>query len=135
MQNQIPFHFTAITYFSVPLHKFFTSNMEQAEFLEQKVFIDLKNVNDGFDESANPHFNEWDFAIVLQRAEYFGLGIYEIQAWLDGTLYDMEIHEHFKKKATDPSWYQKALTTFTTQQKGLTFTASYKVSAKLLARQ
>jgi hypothetical protein len=109
--------------------------MEQVEFLEQKVFNDLKNVNDGFDEVTNLHFNEWDFAIVLQRAEYFGIGIYEIQAWLDGVLYDIEVHEHFKKKATDPSWYKKVLMTFSTLQKGLTFTASYKVSTKLLARK
>ncbi|WP_343637800.1 hypothetical protein [Fluviicola sp.] len=109
--------------------------MEQAEFLEQKVFNDLKNLNDGFDKSGNLHFNEWDFAIVLDRCEYFGISIYEIQAWLDGALHDTAIHEKFRKKATDSSWYKKALMTFSTRQKGLTFTASYKVSPKLLARQ
>ncbi|MNK10480.1 hypothetical protein D3C87_285040 [compost metagenome] len=108
--------------------------MEQAEFLEQKVFIDLKNMNDGFDKVSNLHFNEWDFAIVLQRAEYFGIGIYEIQAWLDGVLFEVAVHESFNKKATDPTWYKKALLTFSKRQTGLTFTASYKVSAKLLAR-
>ena len=109
--------------------------MEQTEFLAQKVFTDLKNVNDGFDQAENLHFNEWDFAIILDRCEYFGIGIYEIQAWLDGVLYDKAVHERFKKKATDATWYKKALLTFTTRQTGLTFTASYKVSAKLLARQ
>lgn len=108
--------------------------MEQTEFLTQKVFIDLQNKNDGFDQADKLHFNEWDFAVVLDRCEYFGIGIYEIQAWLDGTLFDVAVHERVKKKATDSSWYKKALLTFTKRQPGLTFTASYKVSAKLLAR-
>jgi hypothetical protein len=109
--------------------------MEQVEFLEKNVFADLKNLNDGFDKKENLHFNEWDFAIVLDRAEYFGLGIYEVQAWLDGVLHDTAHHESFNKKATNSAWYKKALMTFSTRQPGLTFTASYKVPVKLLARQ
>lgn len=109
--------------------------MEQVEFLEKNVFTDLKNLNDGFDKKENLHFNEWDFAIVLDRCEYFGISIYEIQAWLDGVKHDAAVHETFRKKATDSAWYKKALMTFSTRQKGLTFTASYKVSPKLLARQ
>lgn len=109
--------------------------MEQAEFLEKNVFTDLKNLNDGFDKKENLHFNEWDFAIVLDRAEYYGLSIYEIQAWLDGKLHDTAHHEPVRKKATDSAWYKKALMTFSTRQPGMTYTASYKVSPKLLARQ
>lgn len=108
--------------------------MTEAEFLEKKVFVDLINVNDGFDETNNLHFSEWDFEIVLQRAEYFGLGIYTIEAWLEGKVQDIAHHERFKKKATDPNWYKKALLTFKTEQSGLTFSATYKVSPKLLAK-
>ena len=121
--------------FCVSLRKHFTNNMEQSEFLDQHVFIDLKNENTGFDKESNLHFNEWDFAIVLQRAEHFGLGIYTIECWEDGQVVDIANHEDFNKKATDPLWYKKALNTFSTRQKGLTYTATYKASAKLLARK
>ncbi len=108
--------------------------MTEAEFLEKKVFVDLKNVNDGFDDTNKQHFSEWDFEIVLQRAEYFGLGIYTVEAWLNGEIQDIADHERFRKKATDSTWYRKALLTFKTQQSGLTFAATYKVSPKLLAK-
>jgi len=109
--------------------------MEQADFLEQKIFIDLKNVNDGFDKKEIKHFSEWDFEVLLQRAEHFGLGIYTIECWHDGQVVDIANHEDFNKKATDPLWYKKAFLTFKTRQSGLSFCGTYKVSPKLLARK
>ena len=108
--------------------------MEQNEFLDKNVFKGLEKLNDGFKEEAVPFFSESDFAIVLERAEYFGIGIYSIEPWHNGELYDVITHENLKKKATDPRWYQKAFQTFQYRQPGLLYSATYKVSSKLLTR-
>ena len=108
--------------------------MEQTEFLEKKVFYDLKNLNDGFDKETIHYFSESDFEIVLERAEYFGIGLYKVEPWLDGEFYAVAAHDDFKKKATDSRWYKKAFLTFKTRQPGLSYSASHKVSKKLLAR-
>ncbi len=108
--------------------------MEKTEFLEQHLFTSLKNLNEGSEKDADYHFSEEDFETVLQRAEHFGIGVYGIETWLDGKAYATTSHEDHKKKATDHRWYKKAFLTFKTGQAGLTYGATYKVSAKLLAR-
>ncbi|WP_299100225.1 hypothetical protein [uncultured Winogradskyella sp.] len=108
--------------------------MTQTEFLEKHVFTDLKNVNDGFDGETH-YFSETDFETVLQRVQHFGIGIYGIEPWLDGKMYDVLSHEEFKKKATDPKWYTRAFATFKKRQEGLAYAATYKVSKKLLERE
>lgn len=108
--------------------------MEQAEFLEKNVFTDLKNLNDGLNQDEIQYFSESDFETVLQRAEHFGVSIYEIESRLNGEVYAACTHEEYKKKATDPRWYKKAYLTFKTRQAGLSFSAKYKVSSKLLTR-
>lgn len=108
--------------------------MEQQEFLEKNVFSDLKNLNENFEENAIHYFSEADFDTVLQRAEYFGIGIYTIEALLKGASYGVSTHESHHKKATDPKWYKKAFLNFKNGESGLVYTASYKVSNKLLAR-
>lgn len=109
-------------------------HMEQTEFLEKNVFTDLKNLNADFDKDTRYHFTESDFEIVLKRIEHFGIGVYKIDAWLDGKLYDTSSHEDFRKKATDPKWHKKAYHSFKNRQDGLSYSATYKVSNKLLAR-
>ncbi|MGO3181757.1 MAG: hypothetical protein ACTIJ9_02890 [Aequorivita sp.] len=108
--------------------------MEQAEFLEKNIFTDLKNLNEGSDKETVQYFSESDFEIVLQRVEHFGIGVYKIESWLDGKVSEVATHEDFKKKATDPRWYNKAFLTFKSRQDGLSYSATYKVSNKLLAR-
>lgn len=108
--------------------------MEQTEFLEQNIFTDLKNLNDGLDQEDIQYFSESDFETILQRAEHFGLSIYEIKTLLNGEVYEATGHVDHKKKATDPRWYKKAFLTLKTRQAGLLYTATYKVSKKLLAR-
>ncbi len=108
--------------------------MEQTEFLEQNVFTDLKNLNDGFDQEDIQYFSESDFETVLQQAEHFGISIYEIKTSLNGETYKALGHLDLKKKATDPRWYKKAFLTLKTGQAGLLYSATYKVSKKLLAR-
>tara|TARA_B110000459_G_C16280138_1_gene345897 strand:- start:174 stop:500 length:327 start_codon:yes stop_codon:yes gene_type:complete len=108
--------------------------MEQTEFLEKNVFIDLTNLKEGLDKETIYNFSESDFEIILQRVEYFGIGVYSIESWLNGKTYAVAVHEKFKKKATNPKWYKKAFLTFKTRQPGLSFSAIFKVSKKLLAR-
>ena len=108
--------------------------MKQAEFLEQHIFTGLKNLNDGFKQDEIQHFSESDFEIVLQRAEHFGVSIYGIESMLNGERYGVSAHEEHKKKATDPRWYKKAFLTFKNRQAGLSYSAKYKVSNKLLTR-
>jgi hypothetical protein len=110
-------------------------NMEKTEFLQKNIFTDLKNINDGFDTETTHYFSESDFETVLKRVEHFGIGIYGIEPWFEGELYDTSAHEEHKKKATDPKWYNKAFRTFKTRQPGLSYAATYKVSKKLLERK
>ncbi len=108
--------------------------MEQTEFLEKNIFIDLKNVNKGSDKETIQYFSEADFEIVLQRIEHFGIGVYKIETRLNGTVSEIAAHDDFKKKATDPKWYKKAFLTSKSRQPGLSYSATYKVSNKLLAK-
>ncbi|MFT4969305.1 MAG: hypothetical protein ACI9O4_001052 [Chitinophagales bacterium] len=108
--------------------------MEQTEFLKKNVFKNLKNLNDGFDKVNTHYFSESDFEDVLQQVQFLGIGLYEIKTWHNGEFYGVMEHEDFKKKATDAKWYSKAFLTFKMRQEGLAYSATYKVSKKLLAR-
>ena len=108
--------------------------MEQPEFLEKNVFTDLKNLNKGTDKATVHYFSEEDFETVLQRVEHFGIGVYKIETKLKSKVAKAASHEDFKKKATDPKWYKKAFLTFKSRQPGLSYSATYKVSNKLLAK-
>ncbi|EPR69751.1 hypothetical protein ADIWIN_4026 [Winogradskyella psychrotolerans RS-3] len=108
--------------------------MKQTEFLEKNIFIDLKNINDSSDESIH-YFSESDFATVLKKAEHFGLSIYKIEPLLEGEVFDVSSHDDYKKKATDPKWYTKAFSDLKKRQEGLVYSATYKVSKKLLERE
>ena len=109
--------------------------MEQEKFLEQHIFTGLKNLNDGFAKDEIHFFSESDFEIILQRAEHFGLSIYSIEPWIDNKFHEVTVHEDHKKKATDPKWYKKEFLTLKTSHTGLFYSAIYKVSKKLLARE
>jgi len=108
--------------------------MEQHQFLAKNVFTNLKNLNAEFDKNPVHYFSEADFNVVLQRAEYFGIGIYTIEPRFNGAPVEVSNHEKFKKKATDAKWYNKAFLTSKHIQPGMEYSATYKVSAKLLAR-
>ncbi|WP_282165966.1 hypothetical protein [Cellulophaga baltica] len=108
--------------------------MEQQEFLEKNVFVDLKNVNENFEADNIHQFSEAEFATVLQKCEYFGIGIYTIEAFLNGASFGVSSHDTHNKKATDPKWFKKAFSNFKNGETGMTYAATYKVSLKLLAR-
>ncbi|SRX55283.1 hypothetical protein [Aequorivita sp. CIP111184] len=109
--------------------------MEQTEFLEKNIFTDLKNLNDESEKDTVQIFSESEFETVLERVEHFGIGVYKIESWHNGETSEVAAHDDFKKKATDPKWYKKAFLTFKSRQPGLSYSATYKVSNKLLAKQ
>ena len=49
-------------------------------------------------------------------------------------LMEFALMKNLKEKTTDARWYKKAFLTFKTATPSMSYTASYKVSAKLLAR-
>lgn len=108
--------------------------MEKSEFLEKHVFNGLQNQNDGFDSDSIYYFSESDFETVLERSEKLGIGIYGIEPWFDGASFGVKTNEDFNKKATDPRWYKRAFTEFKKSNNDLLYAATYRVSAKLLAR-
>jgi hypothetical protein len=108
--------------------------MEQQEFLEKNVFIDLKNLNDNFENDGLYYFSEIDFPIILQKCEYFGIGVYTIEAFANGESFGVSNHETRNKKATDPKWYKKTFLNFKKGEAGMVYCATYKVSNKLLVR-
>ena len=60
--------------------------------------------------------------------------IYTITPWSKNESHEASSHENHKKKATNPVWYKKEFKTLKTRQEGLLYSATYKVSKKLLAR-
>ena len=108
--------------------------MTELEFLQAEIFKGLTNLNKKATEAKEYKFEEADFAIILERAEYNGLGIYNVTTWLKRTTFGTITHQDQAKKATDPRWYNRAFITFKNRQEGLIYAADFKVPAKLLAR-
>ncbi|RMB57636.1 hypothetical protein EAX61_11020 [Dokdonia sinensis] len=108
--------------------------MEKNEFLTQHLFTDLKNLNETAENAEDYRFSEEDFSTIIERAEHLGIGFYTIETKLDGEKYASTTHEDLKKKATDPSWYKKAFLTFKSGNPELTYSGTYKISMKLLAK-
>ncbi len=108
--------------------------MEKSEFFEKNIFLDLKNHNEAFETDSIFYFSEADFEIVLARIEKFGIGIYSMEPRLKGVAYEVKRNEDYRKKATDPKWYKRAFLEFKKKEPKLQYSATYKVSEKLLNR-
>ncbi|WP_435314146.1 hypothetical protein [Cellulophaga fucicola] len=106
--------------------------MEKLEFLQKNIFTDLKNLNTGFDAEENYYFSELDFAMILERIEYFGIGIHTIKPYLNEEFANVKTNEDYRKKATDSKWYKRAFYDFKKATPAMLYSAEYKVSSKLL---
>ena len=109
--------------------------MEKTEFLEKHIFTDLQNLNKNVEADSIYSFSESDFATILERIEHFGIGIYAIEPWFEGKLYGTKTNEEYRKKATDSKWYKRAYSEFKKQQADLQYTATFRISDKLLAKE
>lgn len=108
--------------------------MEKTAFLEKHIFNDLENLKEDSDTEGTHYFSEEDFAKVLARAEHFGVGIYKIAPVHEGKAYAPKEHETYRKKATDPKWYKNAFIEFKKTELALKYSATYKLSKRLLAK-
>lgn len=108
--------------------------MTELEFLQQKVFHDLTNLNKKAEKPEDFKFSEVDFEKVLERASYFGIAIYTMNTWAKNTSFGATMHQDHNKKASDKRWYRKAFNTFKHRQEGLKYAATFKVPGKLLTR-
>ena len=106
--------------------------MEKQRFLETHIFNGLKNINDGFDAEYIFYFSESDFEVVLDRVEQHGIGVFGIEPWLDGTLYDVKGFEDYGTSADNPEWYRKAFAEFKRSGENLMYSASSRVPKNLL---
>lgn len=105
---------------------------KKTAFLELKIFEGLENKHQRIKDKSLHYFSEDDFKKVLERCEYFGLGIYKIQAWFKKKPYDTAVHEDYNKKTTHPKWYNNAYIDLKKREKDMLFSADYRVSKKLL---
>ena len=101
-------------------------------FLDKYVFHGLTDLNSGFDVKTIRYFSKAEFAIVLQRVEKLGIGIYGIEPWRNGQYYDVKTCEDFDCKPTDSRWYKKAFNDFASAGVELQYSATYYIPKNLL---
>ena len=102
-------------------------------FLENYVYFDLVDLNDGFDAQTIRYFTAQDFAIILRRVQLLHIGIYGIEPWHRGFYFDVRVHEQYSADPFDPTWYWKAFNELRRANADLQFSASYVVPKPLLS--
>ncbi|MDR5592060.1 hypothetical protein [Christiangramia sp. SM2212] len=109
--------------------------MTQQYFLNENVFITESGTTIN-DDNATLYFSEEAFAEILNKAEHYGISIYDIKSTstISGEAGKSVNHLTLKKKATDSTWYRGAFKSLKNHQKGYIYAATYKVSKKLLNR-
>jgi len=100
-------------------------------FLDQHIFYDLCDLNDGFDAEAIRYFSKCDFEKVLNRVEYFGIDIFGIEPWPNKQFGGVEVYEMYDKSASDSSWYRTAFQRFIKDGIDDYFSASYGIPSNL----
>ena len=106
----------------------------EERFLDQHVFYDLLNLNDGFDAPGIKYFSKDDFAKVLDRLEVFGIGVLGIEPWPNGEFGDVSTFEEYGDDPADPKWYRKAYGDFLERGIESHFSATYAIPEEILKR-
>jgi hypothetical protein len=106
----------------------------EERFLDQHVFYDLLNLDDGFDSPSIKYFGKDDFAKVLDRLEIFGIGVYGIEPWPNGEFGDVSIFGDYGDDPADPGWYRKAYSDFPERGLESHFSATYAIPEAILKR-
>lgn len=99
----------------------------EEQFMKEKIFSNLTDLNTGFDAVRISYFTEEEFDIVLQRIEHYKIDVYGIEPFLDNEFYDVACHEEYHVGANNPLWYRTAFDKFRKEQKGLQYAASYNI--------
>nr|HBI02135.1 hypothetical protein [Flavobacterium sp.] len=64
---------------------------------------------------------------VINRIEKLGVGIFGIEPWLDGEMYDVKSVEDYGGVSTDSKWYKTAFEEFKKENKNLLYSATYDI--------
>ncbi|MFW1341069.1 toll/interleukin-1 receptor domain-containing protein [Vibrio parahaemolyticus] len=102
-------------------------------FLDQHIFYDLHDLNDGFDVEAIRYFSKSDFEKVINRVEFFGISIFGMEPWPNKQFGGVEVHEMTDYPADDSRWYRTAFKNFISSGIDDYFSASYGVPDELLS--
>lgn len=105
---------------------------DKSLFLDQHIFYDLKDLNDGFDVEAIRYFSDVDFEKVLKRVDFFGISIFGIEPWPNKTFYDVVVCEQYGMEPNDPRWYRTAYKKFLKEGVKDYFSASYGVPDEVI---
>lgn len=101
-------------------------------FLNNHVFYDMEDLNDGYDASAIRYFSVDDFAVALDRFEFFGVEVFGIEPWPDGQFGGVKIHEDYSERADDATWYRTAFREFIDAGVRSHYAGSYRVPEAVL---
>ena len=101
-------------------------------FLDQHIFYDLEDLNDGFDADTIRYFSKSDFQKVLERVKIFNINIYGIEPWPNKEFYNVIVYEEFGKEPNDSEWYYEAFEKFVKEGVEDYFSASYGVPKELI---
>jgi hypothetical protein len=70
------------------------------EFLKEKIFYNLTNLNTGFDRASIEYFSPEDFKIVLDRVKKEKIGIHGIETWKNENFFEADgINDAFNYQA------------------------------------
>lgn len=105
-------------------------DQEKTQFLDEHVFCNLENQNNGFDSKLIKYFSTSDFEIVLSRIEKLGIGILGIESWLNGEFYDVRTPDDYNATSFDSRWYKNAFLEFKESDKEFLYSASYELPKK-----
>ncbi|MDY0905631.1 hypothetical protein [Pedobacter sp. CFBP9032] len=100
-------------------------------YLNKYIFFELKK-NPDIENSSMVSFDAADFSIVLERVQANSLGIYGIEASLDGEFYAIKTHEEYSTFPQDVEWFTAAFKSFMELQLDLKYSASYYLGGNLL---
>ena len=104
------------------------------KFLVENVYLNLTNLNTGFDSPYIFYFKEADFEVVLNRIEKYGILLSGIEPWLKGQYYDVQVKEDYLDNGD--KWYRQIFEDFKNKAKSesieLQYAASYHVSEEIL---
>ena len=105
------------------------------EFLYTHIFCGLLELKTDFDAPTIFYFSEEDFAIILDRIEHYGCGIYGIETYINNEYCDTEVFETNGGKPCDPAWYRGAFESFRNYRSGLEYSATYHMPEELLEKR
>ena len=104
----------------------------KSNFLDKNIFCGLTNMNNGFDVLTIKYFSEPDFEIILDRVKEFKLGIFGIEPWLNGNMYDMLSSDDYGLDSKDSNWYKDAFQKFISTKLPLVYAATYDIPKSVL---